>query len=61
MNPDEVLRLLREAVEEYHHASGVDARTVAGERMVAGWRALDGWLSMGGFLPADWSREEAPS
>jgi hypothetical protein len=56
MDPNETLRLLREAITGYDEAalSSADAANAAAERIIELFEALDGWLSKGGFAPADW-------
>lgn len=59
MDPDEVLRLLREDVEKLKASlrTGDSTRYVIGEAadgFIVKFEALDGWIKNGGFLPKDW-------
>jgi len=57
MDPDETLRLLREAITAHEQAITLAAETDAGQQVVDAARALDAWLRSGGFPPADWMTE----
>lgn len=59
MDPDEALRLAREAAEDLQRQlDSEDPSSSAIEQEAAKLRehftALDEWISSGGFLPADW-------
>lgn len=58
MDPDETLRLLREAYSRFEDVRGAESGPVvdAASDMRDAVVALDEWLSRGGFLPAAWRR-----
>lgn len=59
MDPDEALRLAREAAGEIENAD--DDGTLEGSQvgqLVEAFTALDEWLTKGGFLPDAWKRSE---
>lgn len=57
MDPNETLRLLRQARHDY-----MDGDTDAADRLLEYCAALDKWLSDGGFFPDAWKPlEPAPS
>lgn len=59
MDPNEALRLAREAAGELRQADDDD--TLEGSQvgqLVEAFEALDEWLSRDGFLPDDWKAEE---
>jgi hypothetical protein len=57
VDPDEVLRLLRNAIGELSALNDEDASQV-----VESFASLDQWLSTGGFLPSAWAtRVAAPT
>ena len=62
MNPDEVLRQARKALEDWEAAEyGSPAEWNAAERLSSAFAALDDWLSRGGFAPADWRQKASAS
>lgn len=59
MDPNEALRLAREAAGELRQADDDD--TLPGSQvgqLVEAFEALDEWLTKGGFLPSDWTTGE---
>lgn len=61
MDPNETLRLLREAVAEYRRPlpfSDSDEAAQLLADLVQHVEALDEWLSKGGFLPSAWERDD---
>ena len=57
MDVSETLVRLREAVTDWHIASGTDTALVAATSVVDHFEQLDEWLSRGGFLPTEWSND----
>lgn len=56
MDPNEVLRLIRESVAELRNSD--DDNTLDGSQvgqLVDAIEALDEWLTKGGFLPSAWA------
>lgn len=62
MDPNEALRLVREAIGEIENDVGdaFDEHSQVGQ-LVTAFDALDGWLKRGGFLPSDWSNAKRRS
>lgn len=60
MDPNETLRLMREALEDSSLLEG-DAADRAREDVCEYVRALDEWLTKGGFLPDAWARPASSS
>lgn len=62
MDPNEALRLAREAVGELLQADDdgnfTDPQTTNLGQLIEAFTALDEWLSRDGFLPDDWRPEE---
>ena len=62
MDPDEALRLAREAAGELLQADDdgnfTDPATTNLGQLIEAFTALDEWLTKGGFLPKDWKPEE---
>lgn len=56
MDPNELLRRLREIVAEYY--AGDKSAHATAQEMVYEFESLDEWLTNGGFLPTDWIHEE---
>jgi hypothetical protein len=56
MDPNEILRLMREVVAEYRKPQPSSDSLLAD--LVQQVEAMDEWLSKGGFLPSAWEREE---
>lgn len=64
MDPDVVLKELREAVQRWHQANAVDFYLhperlgdnlfQAGTDMAQHFEDLDEWLRQGNFIPRDW-------
>ena len=59
MDPNEALRLAREAADEIQKDLGdaYDPGSQVGQ-LIEAFDALDQWLSNDGFLPDDWKPEE---
>jgi hypothetical protein len=60
MDPNEALRLVREAAGEIVNAAGeaYDPDTSNIGQLIESFDALDKWLSKGGALPLAWEREK---
>jgi hypothetical protein len=59
MDPDEALRVAREATAkllEDDEAMPYDAQAELASDLAAAFDALDEWLTKGGFAPADWRK-----
>ena len=58
MDPDEVLRLAREAMKDIYksESESEDIDVNATWALVDAFSALDHWMSHGGFLPRAWAR-----
>lgn len=57
MDPDEVLRQMRDAIYEFIYAEEGSAAEADGAAEAAGHaQALDQWIMHGGFLPDDWQQ-----
>lgn len=56
MDPNEVLKRLREQVGQWHLANTEAHALHAAQQVVNLFTDLDEWLNKGGFLPADWGR-----
>lgn len=55
MDPDEVLKIARAAVAEWHAApDGSMEEKNAAERLVFAFGDLDNWITGGGFMPRGW-------
>ena len=58
MDPDEALKMMREALEALHGPKAVTRRSAAWYRAVIELSesscTLDTWMANGGFLPAGW-------
>jgi hypothetical protein len=60
MDPNETLRVLREAVEQWNTLpANTDPawRREVGDAIAEHAEALDAWLTRGGFLPEAWQRD----
>lgn len=60
MDPNEALRLIREAIKRMQAASHADDYTDAASDLADAVQALDEWLTRGGFLPEEWHRNRKP-
>jgi hypothetical protein len=56
IDPDGVLRILRDRLSLMRTSAEYDDYTVAASEAAEAGAALDAWLSAGGALPADWQR-----
>ena len=56
MDPNELLRRLREIAVDYY--AGDKSAHATAQEMVYEFESLDEWLTNGGFLPADWEGDE---
>lgn len=54
MDPNETLRLLREAITGLFAVDTDNASYDPAVEIAERFQALDEWLSKGGFLPTDW-------
>ena len=56
MDPDAVMRRLRDALSDFGCAGDDEEAIEAANEFGSAFADLDGWLSKGGFLPREWAR-----
>ena len=54
MDPDAMLKLLRDSVAEWNNANYAEDEGRAAAAAIDAAVALDHWMTMGGFPPEDW-------
>ena len=53
MDPNEILKLGRQAAEDYSASNSIED----GVNLLQAWVNLDAWLTNGGFTPDDWQSD----
>lgn len=54
MDPNEMLKAIRELIDEFDQAKGPSDAADTAYELVGRLKGFDGWLSNGGFYPSDW-------
>lgn len=55
MDVNETLRLMREAIAQWHLRGDTEGALAAADQAIEAAHDLDEWFSRGGYLPRDWN------